>query len=77
MRYIPVPPPTEVKTCSRCSLQSPADAEQCIHCAQLSDPELHQYLEKHQRRLQAGANLGRYFALAAAVILVLMAMLLF
>lgn len=71
MKRFPTPSPGEVKTCSRCSLQSSAGERHCSHCANLSDRELYTYLEQHQRRLEAGARLGRYFAATAAVILLL------
>lgn len=72
MRFIPTPPPDELKTCPRCYLQSRQDANACTHCTGLSDITLKNYLMRHKNQTDAGATLGRYFAVAAVVILLLM-----
>ncbi len=61
-----------VRLCSRCNLQTPEKHTECVHCSDLSEVELQSLLAQHQANLEANAHLGKYFVLAAVIILLLM-----
>lgn len=72
MRFIPRPHPEPVKVCSRCNLQTPEKFTECVHCSNLTDSELQKFLEDYQKQLKGNANLGRYFAMTAVIVFILM-----
>jgi len=68
MKFIPRPPPEPVRKCARCKLRTPEKHSDCVHCADLSDAQLHALLDKHQMELEGNATLGKYFLLGAIAI---------
>lgn len=72
MRLIPRRRLDPVRVCSRCNLQTSEKNTECVHCSDLSEIELQSLLEQHKASLEANAHLGKYFGLAAVIILALM-----
>jgi hypothetical protein len=72
MRLIPRRRLDPVRECARCNLQTSEKNTECVHCSDLSEIELQSLLEQHQASLEANAHLGKYFGLAAVIILALM-----
>lgn len=72
MNIIPRPPTEPTRVCTRCELHTLEKSSECVHCSGLSDNELRSFREQHEGELDANANLGKYFALIAAAIAILM-----
>jgi len=49
------------KKCDRCGLYYPKDEQKCIHCGDLSNNELQQFLEKIENEKISSKNLGMLF----------------
>jgi uncharacterized membrane protein YvbJ len=56
------------KRCDRCDLHYPEDEEKCIHCGDISDNELLQFLEKIEDEKISARNLGSLFFYIAILI---------
>ena len=74
MRFIQ-PPTKKTKKCDGCGLYNPIDVLACEHCTGLLDQEVAILKKKHQKQINATANLGKYFGVIAILIFILMIML--
>lgn len=60
------------KTCDRCGLRYSRKEPKCPHCAHLSDNEVDQLKAQLMDEKEGNANLGKYFLVIAALILLFM-----
>lgn len=68
-----IPPPLRLsKKCQRCGLRYPFSAEQCIHCADLSDSEVDDLKIRIKQQDRAHKNLGILFFYLASLIFIAM-----
>ena len=61
-----------MKQCDRCHLLSPDYQDDCQHCQDLSDIQLHDFLQERHNQLAEASNLGRTFIVIAIGILILL-----
>jgi hypothetical protein len=60
------------KRCERCGLYYTEKLNKCSHCGDLDDRGLQELLKRHEEGLEENAALGRYFAIGAVAIGVLL-----
>ena len=54
--YIP-PTTTKTKKCLRCGLNYPLEVDECVHCSEISDEDLSEFLALYRKEDE---NLSRY-----------------
>jgi ribosomal protein L37E len=57
------------KPCARCGRTTDIRLEQCVHCGELDDTELHRYRQQREREAAGRRQLGHIFLFFALVIL--------
>ena len=58
--------------CSRCTLNYPLREKKCVHCGDLNDQQLVSLLDRVEKDREGNRQLGSYFAIAAAVLFIVL-----